>query len=724
MNPRAFVIMPFGKKPLGSLAAGLSNVVGKSSDTEIDFDGIYQKLLEPALAAAGCDPFRADSETAAGDIRTDMFFELITADLVVADISILNPNVYYELGVRHGVRPGGVLVIQGSFGVTRPFDIAPDRTFSYNGSLFIESGDPPPADFAARLNREIQHLSQTFRNALSREQESTDSPVYQHLPGLVAVNWDKIQTSKANYFGALSDDWLHCVRIARGKQRPGDIKTLADNAPTLAHRTKILYEAALALIDLCRYRAAERELREVIRLDPDHFEAHIQLGRVLTHQGKTDEAEQHLQDILHVHENEHRASELLAEGSRYLWHLSWRDEPQELRQKKAVETSQLAAQAVRNFIKAHKSDPAQYYSGFNALIMIAIMQELHKITELDLSEDWPATLTDHAIKELATVVQFCARNAREKAIQEGDAVSQFLATTTLSGTALVQQDETTAFRRVQDACNIPGATFLQLQTFLERLSLIDELDLWPGFIKKAISVVWGALVKRSRLSTSARVFLFKGYPLDQADSAEARFPASSLAQVQKQIEEALEQWNVQQGDLAICQGVEEGDIFFAEACQKRKATVRLMVLQPSGGQPLAALWPFESEEWTLRFSQLRSLPNVEVWFHSEHLGATLNEDTLEGIQALQRRQRSWLINTAALEAEPAVDPWSKPVPSFTARLFGLFLWNGENDENDPGHPASFIRQVNEFNGYEGQVRTIRVLPPKPHSKQQDAATAS
>ena len=64
--------------------------------------------LGPALAKASCVAFRADKEPGAGDIRTDMYFELVTADVVLADISILNPNVFYELGVRHGVAPRGV----------------------------------------------------------------------------------------------------------------------------------------------------------------------------------------------------------------------------------------------------------------------------------------------------------------------------------------------------------------------------------------------------------------------------------------------------------------------------------------------------------------------------------------------------------------------------------------------------------------------------------------
>src|SRR5256885_220880 len=60
----------------------------------------------------------------------------VTADVVVADISILNPNVFYELGVRHGVAERGVFMIHAGWS-RRPFDVAPDRTFGYDGSLFI-----------------------------------------------------------------------------------------------------------------------------------------------------------------------------------------------------------------------------------------------------------------------------------------------------------------------------------------------------------------------------------------------------------------------------------------------------------------------------------------------------------------------------------------------------------------------------------------------------------
>ena len=72
-RPRAFVVSPFGVKP------GLDK-------SPIDFDSVYSELIKPALLDAGLEAFRADLEQRAGSIHSDMFQELLLADLVIADL--------------------------------------------------------------------------------------------------------------------------------------------------------------------------------------------------------------------------------------------------------------------------------------------------------------------------------------------------------------------------------------------------------------------------------------------------------------------------------------------------------------------------------------------------------------------------------------------------------------------------------------------------------------
>src|SRR5258705_13506932 len=112
MALHAFVAMPFGVKE------------------NIDFNRVYDELIRPALEGAGFEVFRADEEMRPGEIRKDMFQELLLADLVVVDLSIDNPNVWYELGVRHGLRKRGVVQI-GCRSNRLPFDVITDRTLRY-----------------------------------------------------------------------------------------------------------------------------------------------------------------------------------------------------------------------------------------------------------------------------------------------------------------------------------------------------------------------------------------------------------------------------------------------------------------------------------------------------------------------------------------------------------------------------------------------------------------
>lgn len=124
MSLRVFVAMPFGSKP-------------DSTGQPIDFDRIYHELIRPALEDAGLEVLRADEEQDAGDIRVDLFQELLMADLVVADLTLDNPNVWYELGVRHALRARGVVLVQGPR-PTQPFDIYTDRKLCYT----LEDGAP------------------------------------------------------------------------------------------------------------------------------------------------------------------------------------------------------------------------------------------------------------------------------------------------------------------------------------------------------------------------------------------------------------------------------------------------------------------------------------------------------------------------------------------------------------------------------------------------------
>ena len=129
-RPLCFILMPFGKKPD---AGGIM----------IDFDAVYKELIAPAIQEAGLEPLRADEEMAGGIIQKPMFERLILCEYAVADLTTANANVFYELGVRHAVRPWSTIAIFYSAGARLPFDVADLRALPYK-----LSGAGIPSDIA------------------------------------------------------------------------------------------------------------------------------------------------------------------------------------------------------------------------------------------------------------------------------------------------------------------------------------------------------------------------------------------------------------------------------------------------------------------------------------------------------------------------------------------------------------------------------------------------
>ena len=98
MAKRCFVIQGFGKKQ------------DYEQGKQFDLDASYAVIKE-AISDAGLECYRADELRTGAIIDQVMYDQLLTADLVVADITTLNFNAAYELGVRLAMRPYATLVV-------------------------------------------------------------------------------------------------------------------------------------------------------------------------------------------------------------------------------------------------------------------------------------------------------------------------------------------------------------------------------------------------------------------------------------------------------------------------------------------------------------------------------------------------------------------------------------------------------------------------------------
>jgi hypothetical protein len=150
---------------------------GKKTDFRsgrvLDLDKSYNNIIKPAVENAGLECIRADEIQHAGNINVPMYEQLLKADVVVADVSTYNENAFYELGVRHALKPYTTITIAED-GLKFPFDIGQIAIRQYH-----HLGDDIGFSEAMRMQKE---LAEAIRIVAKNAQ--TDSPVYTFLAKL------------------------------------------------------------------------------------------------------------------------------------------------------------------------------------------------------------------------------------------------------------------------------------------------------------------------------------------------------------------------------------------------------------------------------------------------------------------------------------------------------------------------------------------------------------
>lgn len=159
---RCFVVMGFGTKT--DLATG----------RRIDLNKSYLALIKPVVESRGMTCVRADEIPHSGTIDVPMYEELLTADIVIADLSTANTNAFYELGIRYALKPRTTIVIsEDKFCL--PFDVNHITVKKY-----VHLGDNIDYFEVMRFQKV---LGETIDYVLQRDKP--DSPVYTFLNGLI-----------------------------------------------------------------------------------------------------------------------------------------------------------------------------------------------------------------------------------------------------------------------------------------------------------------------------------------------------------------------------------------------------------------------------------------------------------------------------------------------------------------------------------------------------------
>jgi hypothetical protein len=110
-RPRAFVVMQFAEP----------------------YNTFYREVIQNQADAAGFDVVRIDEKAGPGVIFQDIQREIEQAEIVIAEITPANPNVFYELGYAHALGKPTILLAQRD--AELPFDIRSFRVVFYNDTI-------------------------------------------------------------------------------------------------------------------------------------------------------------------------------------------------------------------------------------------------------------------------------------------------------------------------------------------------------------------------------------------------------------------------------------------------------------------------------------------------------------------------------------------------------------------------------------------------------------
>ena len=166
---RCFVIMPYGK----------------TEEDKKKYSLLYRFFIRDAVEQLNINDLkieciRSDIEGRGGHILSNVIDDLTESDLVIADISDLNWNVAYELGIRHALRRSGTILICNDQTVL-PFDIQSMNFFIY------------PTDWLAGIDELVEKLRKVISSRINHSNHC-DSPVHERytlLPGDVIKSFNE-----------------------------------------------------------------------------------------------------------------------------------------------------------------------------------------------------------------------------------------------------------------------------------------------------------------------------------------------------------------------------------------------------------------------------------------------------------------------------------------------------------------------------------------------------
>ena len=645
MKAHAFVAMPFGSK------------TGHDGQL-IDFDRVYAEYICPALEAAGMAVFRADQDERPGDIHGDLLQELLLADLVVADLTLDDANVWYELGLRHALRARGVVLVQGPR-VGQPFAIHTDRRLCYS----LRDGAPDPGTLTAERAALTAMASASMASSTRRKV----SPVFRLIPNLEQPQWRQLLLAEHTEFSDACASWARRMEIARRNNRPGDILLLADETPTRALQLEARRSAGGVLLKRKQYQLALEQFDLALAIDADDKTSRERKALCLDRLGRHAEAGELLRTLIGDYPRDAECRVLLGRIEQDNWSARWRlpgSSPGQMRAAACREDAALG-EAIAPCYQAFVADPAHHHAGISALRLQVLRR--HCGGDCD-----PAL-----IARLAGGVLWASVSAQERDRMDYRARASYAELCLLSNPLESVRE---AYGQAVAAAN---GDWFALDSSRQVLQLLRDIDFRPAETAAALAIVERAMEGCGLPFEPRQVLLFSGHMIDAAGREPPRFPAAMEGLAARAIARALDELGAASGDLALSQAASGGDLLFLEACRARG--VRLQAMLPFEEPEFierSVLRASNGEHWRQRYFTLTDGLDEEPRIMPAELGE-LPKDARSGALNPFERCNLWLLYTALA--------WG------IDKLRFVCLWDGGGGDG-PGGTAHMYKEVRRRTG--------------------------
>jgi hypothetical protein len=638
-----FIVRPFGTK------------------NGVDFDRVENDLVRPAMEKVGLTGGTTGEFIEQGNIRTDMFEQLLIADLVIADISIHNANTFYELGIRHAFRDKRTFMIK-SKGDDVPFDLKTDRYLRYD---------------AAHPAAAVDALANALRATL--DSQKADSPVYQLLPGL--------ESAEVTKFLVLPSDFREEVERGEADKDSAGLQVLAAELDGFAWRASGLRLVGHAQFRLKDWQGAKVTWTKVRDYDDVDFEANCLLATIhqrLKDLVESDQAvERALQneDIAPAQRAEVQA--LLARNAKSRWEQSWAKVADTETIQKSALTSPYLEKAFELYRQGFVEDRNHAYSGLNALAMVTAITELAQV-QLTTWEDGFDTKEEAAQKlktlkearaDLAVGVKLAVESKQAALLrkEEADVWNEISRADLVFLTSARPSRVAQAYQRA-----LTSAPAFAKDAVRRQILLYRPLGLLKENTQAALDTLAAVDQEQKPSEMSPRVILFTGHRIDAPDRPTPRFPAAKEAEARAMISDAVTKIKAHAGGnlFGLSGGASGGDILFHEVCEELNIPSQMYLVLPKNDYVKASVAD-SGPGWVERFNRLYDKLKPKILSESDRLPRWLRAK--KGYDIWQR-SNLWMLYSALYLSQE--------------HLTLVALWNGSSGDG-PGGTEDMVERAKD-----------------------------